>query len=90
MGVPLIFRDEVIGVLHFRSKRPNAYTEQDLRLAERIGAQIAGAIDNAQLYSDLKQTENSLRESEGRFRGLVEQAAVGVAEIDIKTGRFLR
>jgi diguanylate cyclase (GGDEF)-like protein/PAS domain S-box-containing protein len=58
-------------------------------LAERIGAQIAGAIGSAQLFSNLMKTENSLRESEGRFRGLVEQAAVGVAEIDINTGRFL-
>ena len=88
MCVPLVYRDEVIGVLHFRSKKQNAYTEQDLRLAERIGMQIAGAIANAQLYADLKKTENSLRESEGRFRGLVEQAAVGVAEIEMSTGRF--
>jgi len=51
--------------------------------------QIAGAIANAQLYSDIEKTENSLRKSEGRFRGLVEKAAVGVAEIDMNTGRFL-
>jgi diguanylate cyclase (GGDEF)-like protein/PAS domain S-box-containing protein len=88
MCVPLLYRDEMIGVLHFRSKRRNAYTEQDLRLAERIGTQIAGAVANAQLYSELKETENSLRKSEGRFRGLVEQAAVGVAEIEMGTGRF--
>ncbi len=43
MSVPLISRDEVIGTLHFRSKKPDAYIPQDLRLAERIGAQIAGA-----------------------------------------------
>jgi diguanylate cyclase (GGDEF)-like protein/PAS domain S-box-containing protein len=89
LGVPLISRDEVIGVLHFRSKKPNAYTERDLRLAERIGAQIAGAIANAQLFTELKKTERSLRESEGRFRALVEQAAVGVAETEMSTGRFL-
>jgi GAF domain-containing protein/DNA-binding CsgD family transcriptional regulator len=50
MAVPLISRDEVIGALHFRAKKPNAYSEQDLRLAERIGRQIAGAIANADLY----------------------------------------
>ena len=61
MCVPLVSRDEVIGVLHFRSKTPNAYTEKDLRLAERIGAQIAGAIANAQLFSDLKQAEEALQ-----------------------------
>ena len=42
MSVPLIVRDEVIGALHFRSKKPDAYTPEDLRLAERIGEQIAG------------------------------------------------
>jgi HD-GYP domain-containing protein (c-di-GMP phosphodiesterase class II) len=61
MCVPLISRDEVIGVLHFRSKTPNAYTDKNLRLAERIGAQIAGAIANAQLFSDLKQAEEALQ-----------------------------
>jgi diguanylate cyclase (GGDEF)-like protein/PAS domain S-box-containing protein len=77
-----------VGVLHYRSKKRNAYSEQDLKLAERIGIQIAGAVANAQLYSELKQTEISLRKSEGRFRGLVEKAAVGVAEIEMSTGRF--
>jgi diguanylate cyclase (GGDEF)-like protein/PAS domain S-box-containing protein len=88
LRVPLIYGDEVIGSLHFGSKTPNAYTERDLPMAERIGTQIAGAIANAQLFTELKRTENSLRESEGRFRALVEQAAVGVAEIEMSTGRF--
>ena len=66
--VPLISMDEVIGSLTFRSKKLRAYTEQDLRLAESIGLQIAGAIANAQLFAERKKTENSLRESEERFR----------------------
>ena len=88
MCVPLLYLDEVIGVLHFRSKKRNAYAKQDLRIAERIAMQIAGAVANAQLFSDLEKTEYSLRKSEGRFRGLVEKAAVGVAEIEMSTGRF--
>jgi len=70
MCVPLVSRGEVIGVLHFRSKKQNAYTEQDLRLAERIGEQIAGAIANARLYAGLKKTEQELKESEQRYREL--------------------
>jgi diguanylate cyclase (GGDEF)-like protein/PAS domain S-box-containing protein len=89
MSVPLIARDEMIGCLIMRSQKTGAYTEQHLRLAERIGMQIAGAIANAQLFNDLSKTEKSLRESEGRFRGLVEQAAVGVAEIVMETGQFI-
>ena len=36
------------------------------------------------------QVETALKESEGRFRALFEQAAVGMAEIDTATGRFIR
>ena len=68
--VPLISRDKVIASLHLRSRKPNAYTEQDLRLAERIGEQITGAIANAQLYGGLKKTEQELKESEQRYREL--------------------
>ncbi len=89
MSVPLISNGEVIGILVIRSKKPIAYTKQDLRLAEKIGIEIAGAIANAKLFTDLKKTETSLRESEGRFRSLFEQAAVGVAEIEIGTSRFV-
>ena len=39
--------------------------------------------------SDLRQTEEALRESEERFRGTFENAAVGIAHRDA-TGRFLR
>ena len=90
MGVPLISRDEVIGGLYFQSKHPDAYAEENLRLAERVGEQIAGAIANAQLFSDFQRATASLRESEKRFRAIFEQAAVGVAEVEMGTGRFLR
>jgi putative nucleotidyltransferase with HDIG domain len=61
MSVPLIYMDEVIGSLNFRSKKLKAYTEQDLRLAERIGMQVAGAIANAQLYKELQESMDQLR-----------------------------
>jgi PAS domain S-box-containing protein len=89
MAVPLISHDDLIGTLHFRAKKPNAYTEQDLLLAERIGMQIAGAVANAQLYANIKITEMYLRESENKFRTLVDNAAVGITEVEAMTGRFV-
>ena len=89
MSVPLISNDTVIGVLHFRSNKPNAYSDQDLRLAEGIGREIAGAIINAQLYSSVAKAEAATRESEMRYHAIFDQAAVGVAEVEFGTGRFL-
>ena len=90
MIIPLISQEELIGVLSFRSKQLQAYTPENLDLAERIGQQIAGAIANAQLFAHVKDTEKSLRESESRFRAIFEQAAVGVAEVDVATGCYLK
>ena len=80
MTVPLISRDQVIGVLHLRSKKFKAYTDRDLRLAERIGAQIAGAIANAQLFLERERAQEALRESEKAAQRLAQENAL-VAEI---------
>ncbi len=61
LSVPLFYKGEVIGVLSFRSAMPEAYSEKDLRLAERVGHQIAGAITNAQLFAERKRAEEELR-----------------------------
>jgi len=82
LSVPLFSKDEVIGVLHIRSTNSNTYAERDLRLAERIATQIAGAIANTQLFAQLKRTEEALRESEDKFRDLYDHAPVGYHEYD--------
>jgi PAS domain S-box-containing protein len=88
MSVPLISKDQVIGGLHFRSLKPFAYTDLDLRLAERVGTQIAGAIANAQLFIEHKQTEEALSLERLRFRTLSEAAPFGMMLIDPE-GRFI-
>ena len=82
MTVPLISNDKVIGALYFGSTRLNAYTESDLSLAESIGTQIAGAMANAQLFSDQIRAEEALLRSEERFRELYDKAPVGYHEFD--------
>jgi diguanylate cyclase (GGDEF)-like protein len=62
MVIPLISKDEAIGILYIKSTEPNAYSERDLSLAEKVGNQIAGAIANAQLFKEWKQAEESLKE----------------------------
>lgn len=68
LSVPLIFRDQVIGALHLRSQNSLAYTVQDLRLAQRIAAQIAGAVANAQLFSQCRRVEEILRKRSQELR----------------------
>ncbi|MDA8125457.1 MAG: PAS domain S-box protein [Deltaproteobacteria bacterium] len=67
LSVPLFSQGEMIGSLNFRSRKPGAFTPADLRLAERIGEQIAESIANATLYRELSETEKALRESNALF-----------------------
>ncbi len=55
VGVPLIARDNVIGVLSVQSYQPNAYTRSQIRLLESIAVQAAIAIENARLYAEVQR-----------------------------------
>jgi PAS domain S-box-containing protein len=72
MVVPLISKDQVIGAIHFRSNKPDTYSANDLRLAKSISAQVAGAVANAQLFTERMRMEEVLRESEANFRTFFE------------------
>ena len=60
MIIPLFSKDQVIGLLYFFCTKPDAYTETDLKLAEGVGTQIAGAIANAQLFAERKRAEQEI------------------------------
>jgi signal transduction histidine kinase len=54
LGVPMIARDRVIGVIAVESYKKNAFTADDLILLTAIANQAAVAIENAHLYRDLE------------------------------------
>jgi diguanylate cyclase (GGDEF)-like protein len=56
MGVPIAARDEIIGILTLDNRKPDAYTQEDARLAMIFASQAALAIANARIYeSERKQ-----------------------------------
>ena len=77
ISVPLISKDQVIGALHFRLIKPYAYSERDLRLGERVGNQIAGAIANAQLYAERERAEEEKAALQEQLRQSQKMEAIG-------------
>jgi GAF domain-containing protein/anti-sigma regulatory factor (Ser/Thr protein kinase) len=73
VATPLISGDEVIGGLFLGSFESNAYDEHQLQLTERVGAQIAGAISNAQLYAERQRAETELKASLEEKQTLLEE-----------------
>ena len=77
MNVPLFSKGEIIGGLLLRSRKPYAYTDKDVRLAERIGFHIAGAIANAQLYAERIHAEEERLALQDQLRQSQKMEAIG-------------
>lgn len=58
--VPLIYKDEVIGVLDLEHTRRGYFTEDHLRTVSTLAAQVAIAIENARLYEHIAREERRM------------------------------
>jgi len=54
MAVPLKARGKLIGFIAFDSRNPSQFTKQDAQLALTYANQVAIALENARLFSDLQ------------------------------------
>jgi PAS domain S-box-containing protein len=73
---------EVLGTFGMYYRQPRCPTPRDLRAVDIVTRTVAIAIERS-------RAEQALRESEERFRGTFENAAVGILHTDA-AGRFLR
>jgi len=60
LAVPLIYKDKVIGVLDLEHTRRGFFTEDHKRTITTLAAQIAIAVENAQLYEEIARQERRL------------------------------
>jgi sigma-B regulation protein RsbU (phosphoserine phosphatase) len=60
LAVPLIYKDKVIGVLDLEHTRRGFFTDDHKRTVTTLAAQVAIAIENAQLYEQIAQQEQRL------------------------------
>jgi signal transduction histidine kinase/ActR/RegA family two-component response regulator len=67
VAVPFKIRDRVIGVLDIESNEPRGFDEEDLKTLSSFVSQMSISIENAQLFSDLKQTLQELRQAQDQI-----------------------
>src|SRR3984957_17134028 len=87
LAVPLIYKDNVIGVLDMEHTRRGFFTEEHQRPMTPLAGQIAIAIENARLYEEIERQERRLdrdlalaRELQGR---LLPQTRPTLSHLDV-------
>lgn len=83
--IPLAVKSHAIGIMKLETLKERIYTSSQLNLAKTLANQIAVALDNARLFEsaqkellEREQTEIALQESEEKFRGIFENAVMGL------------
>jgi len=91
--VPIIMREQIIGVLDAQSERLDDFTERDLELMQALANQAGVAIQNAQLYEQARQMA-VMEERQRLARELhdsVTQALYGISlYAEAASGQFTR
>jgi GAF domain-containing protein/anti-sigma regulatory factor (Ser/Thr protein kinase) len=85
MVLPLIVRDQVVGVISAQSARPHVFDESDRRLFSDIAHQVAIAITNIQLYLEV-----SHRLGEAELIQEVVMAAASTLDFDLVLERTVK
>jgi len=89
MGIPLIARDKVIGLISINHTEANAYDEDDLQLALAFANQVAIALENARLYEiEVRDLERELEIAQTIQESLLPQIVPQVPGLEI-SGRIL-
>jgi phosphoserine phosphatase RsbU/P len=58
--IPLLHKDRVLGVFDLESPELNRFTDEHLKILTPLASQVAGAIENARLYEELRKREERL------------------------------
>ncbi|GAB4476279.1 MAG: hypothetical protein Kow00124_18250 [Anaerolineae bacterium] len=85
IAVPIVVQDEVIGFLHVNSREPGHFDEGHARSLQGFADEVAGAIQNAQLYRVERERRSQAE--------LLQQAATAISatlELDEVLRRILR
>lgn len=72
LAIPIVFRDDVLGVLNLESERVNGFDETDVTIFEAVANQIAGAIRLTTLTEMLEEKRAALEEANRHLGSAIE------------------
>jgi PAS domain S-box-containing protein len=82
LGVPLYFGTQYVGTLTMGSTTPYAYSIEDGRLLQVAGRQVAMAIENARLFQQIQEKQQTIEESRNTLRAIFDGILDGIYIVD--------
>jgi sigma-B regulation protein RsbU (phosphoserine phosphatase) len=61
LAIPLLHKDRVVGVFDLESPELDRFNERHVKVLMPLASQVAGAIENARLYAELRRSDERLR-----------------------------
>ncbi len=89
LGVPIKVKEKTIGVLNIYTKKPYAFSEEEIELLSTFADQASIAIENARLYQELKEYSSSLEEKVRERTMELEEANVKLEKASRHKSEFL-
>lgn len=81
VSMPLIKEGRLVATLTVRHSTPREWTQGEVELVRETAERTWAAVERV-------KAEEALRESEEKYREVVEHSPAGIYEIDFRTGRF--
>jgi len=89
LGVPLIVKEEVLGVLVFLTREEHQFTEREVEFLSTLAGQAAMAIHNAQLHEQTREQAGGLEKAnkdlkrQEEIQGLLKELSQDITFLDI-------
>ena len=82
VALPLLSRGRLLGILDVQDSHGFRFSKSDLETLSLLSSQIATALENAQLFSELQKTEE-------QFRTIFEDAPIGMVIARVDQGQIV-
>ncbi len=89
LGVPLITQDQIIGMISMTRREVNAFSTEDSTWVQAFAAQAVIALENARLYAQIQQLNESLEQRVQERTDELNQAYHNLEQLDKTKSDFI-